>query len=428
MMLNEIDRKAAEEMIESLRNGVPPRRNVSRYAAGTAFVKSVRKRHLDGGIESGKIRFVNGSWGAGKTHFFRLLREEAFDTNLLVSTVELNAEQTPFNKFERVFYDIVRNITSPRMYYEGNLSTALPFGEVLRETLERTIGGNGDDAGAIAALKEELFQATGIDIDFRRVVGEYWNTFTSKSGDSVTLEDTRGTLLQWFEGEGKATEFRRDFGVQKMVTKENARLILTSLGRFLKWLGYGGLVILFDESETTHSTMRKSSLRQAHNNLLHLINEIDESEGLFLLYAAVPEFFTHPKHGITTYGALAARIGLPEPRPPRALDRVWNLDAVQSSVADYQDAASKIREIFMVAYCDDEGTFVSDERLRAHVAGLVAEHPEFANVSAWRMVITATVDLLDQSLEGDGDDLPAPPAHHATIMERPGMTDALGDD
>lgn len=412
--------KSAEEMIESLRKGVPPRRNVSRYAAGTDFVKSVRKRHLDGGISSGKIRFVNGSWGAGKTHFFRLLREEAFDANLLVSTVELNAEQTPFNKFERVFYDIIRNVTSPRMYQDGNLSSALPFGEVLREALERKSADAGGSPGVVDALKEELFQQTAIDIDFRRIVSEYWSSFAAESADPVVLENIRGTLLQWFEGEGQATALRRDFGVQKMVTKENARLILTSLGQFVKWLGYGGLVILFDESEMTHSTMRKSSLKQAHNNLLHLINEIDESEGLFLLYAAVPEFFTDPKHGITIYGALAARIGAPEQRPPRALDRVWNLDAVETTTQDFQDAASRIRSIYLSAYPDDTGTVVGDDALRAHIDGIVAEHPEFANVSAWRVVITAAVDLLDQSLEGD--ELPAAPAHHASIMER------LGDD
>jgi hypothetical protein len=415
-----ITRKTAEEMIESLRKGVPPRRNVSWYAAGTDFVNSVRKRHLDGGIDSGKIRFVNGSWGSGKTHFFRLLREEAFDANLLVSTVELDAEQTPFNKFERVFYDIVRNITSPRMYEEGNLSAALPFGEVLREAFERKSAELGGDAGAVEALKEELFQQTGIDIDFRRVVGEYWSTFAAESGDPVVLENTRGTLLQWFEGEGQATMFRREFGVQKMVTKENARLVLTSLGQFVRWLGYGGLVILFDESEMTHSTMRRSSLKQAHNNLLHLINEIDESEGLFLLYAAVPEFFTDPKHGITIYGALAARIGAPAQRPPRALDRVWNIDAMATTVEDFQSAASRVREIYVAAYPDGADSVVSDDKLRSHMTAVVAEHPEFANVSAWRVVITATVDLLDHSLEGG--ELPTPPTHHASIMER------LGDD
>lgn len=416
-MLSELSGNAAKEMTESLRKGVPPRRNVSWYAAGTDFVKSVRRRHLDGGIESGKIRFVHGSWGSGKTHFFRLLREEAFDAGLLVSTVELSAEQTPFNKFERVFYDIVRNITSPRMYAEGNLHAALPFGEVL-EARSVELGG---DPAAVEALREALFQQTGIDIDFRRVIGEYWSTFTAEAGDPVALENTRGMLLQWFEGEGQPTVFRREFGVQKMVTKDNARIILSSLGQFVKWLGYGGLVILFDESEMTHSTMRKSSLKQAHNNLLYLINEIDESEGLFLIYAAVPEFFTDERHGIKAYGALVARIGAPEQRPPRALDRVWNIDAIETTVADYQDAASRVRRIYLAAYPDAGDRVLTDEALRSHLAGLVAEHPEFASISTWRVVITAVVDLLDQSLE-EGGEPPPPPQHHATILER------LGDD
>src|SRR5688572_5086400 len=133
----ELDRRTAEDIIESLRRGVPPRKGVSAYAAGTEFVEAVRRRHLDAGIESGKIRFVNGSWGAGKTHFFRLLREHAFEANILVSTVELTSDQTPFNKFERVLFEIVRNITSPEMYRDGHLSEALPFGEVLREALDR---------------------------------------------------------------------------------------------------------------------------------------------------------------------------------------------------------------------------------------------------------------------------------------------------
>jgi hypothetical protein len=107
--------------------------------------------------------------------------------------------------------------------------------------------------------------------------------------------------MQWFEGEGQATAFRRDFGVQKMVKKENARIFLASLGKFVRWLGFRGLLVLLDESEMSHSTMRKSSLRDAHNNLLHLINEAESVGGLFLLYAAVPEFFDDPKFGIKTF-------------------------------------------------------------------------------------------------------------------------------
>ena len=76
----------ALEVIESLRKGIPPKRYTSHYTAGTEdFLKKVRSFHLESASTRGKLRFVSGSWGAGKTHFLRLLREEAFDAKYLVS-------------------------------------------------------------------------------------------------------------------------------------------------------------------------------------------------------------------------------------------------------------------------------------------------------------------------------------------------------
>jgi len=61
--------------------------------------------------------------------------------------------------------------------------------------------------------------------------------------------------------------------------------------------GYQGLLIEFDEAEMAYSTMRKAALREAHNNLLSLINNIEMIPGLFLIYATTPDFFNDPKHG-----------------------------------------------------------------------------------------------------------------------------------
>jgi len=420
MTIAGIDKRTAEEIIESLRSGVPPRRGVSAYATGTEFVEKVRKRHLDRGIESGKIRFVNGSWGAGKTHFFRLLREHAFEANLLVSTVELTADQTPFNKFERVLYEVVRNITSPSMYQNGNLSEALPFGEVLRDALDSRAAEMDSRATAAESLAVEVMQREDLDIYFRRVVAAYWKTFTAEETELSALAEQRGSLLQWFEGEGQSTALRRDFGIQKMVTKENARIILNSLGPFVKWLGFAGLLILLDESEMTHSTMRKASLKQAHNNLLHLINEVGETEGIFLLYTAVPEFFSDQRTGIIQYGALAARIGQPADKAPAALDKIWNIDKLENSDAHFLEAASKIRALYLVAYDDAKDDVIDEDALRLHVEGLVQQHPEFASVSPWRMVITGVIQVLDRSVEGD--EIPSPAAHNKSILA------ALQDD
>ncbi len=416
MTLSDIGHAEAAEVIESLRKGIPPRRYVSSYTSGTeGFLNKVRAYHLEGSSTRGKIRFVSGSWGSGKTHFLRLLREQAFDAGYLVSTVELNADSTPFNKFEQVFFDIVRNITSPEMYREGQMDFAAPFGEVLRRTLlgAPTCGDDAVSHDRLTELKDRLFAAEDIDIDLRRAVSQFWETYLPEGGDRATLENARGRLLQWFAGEGTIGMYR-PLGIQKIVSRANARLMLQSLSRFITHIGYRGLVILFDEAEMSYSTMRKSNLKQAHNNLLHLINSIDESDGLFLIYATTPDFYIDERHGITIYGALAQRIGKPDDRPPRPLDRIWNLDFVQTAMEDYLNAASRIRQIYLAA--DSTVSVPGDGELREYVKKLVEAHPEFSRVSTWRVVITGTVELLDASAQGER--LPAADKLHEDIMDK----------
>jgi hypothetical protein len=414
MSVEGLDEATALKIIQSLESGIPPERGVSLYATGTDFAEKVRDRHLSRPIGAGKIRFVSGNWGAGKTHFFRLLREYAFEQDLLVSNVQLSSEQTPFNKFEKVFFEIVRKIASPTMYRTGNLSAALPFGQVLWEVLHHWTEKHGSKHAAIEALSSELMQQTDIDIDFRRVVVAYWKTFEDDGRADDVVADIQGTLMQWFQGEGQATVLRRNFGVQKMVKKENARIFLASLGKFVRWLGFRGLLVLLDESEMSHSTMRKSSLRDAHNNLLHLINDAETVEGLVLLYAAVPEFFDDPKYGIKTYGALAQRIGTLEAKPPKSLDKVWNIDHLAKEENAFAEAAGKIRGIYEVAYADEAASLPSVAKLSKHIMGVVAEHPEFSRVSSWRVAITATIEALNWALEGD--ELPRPIDHRRSIV------------
>lgn len=361
-----------------------------------------------------------GSWGAGKTHFFRLLREQAFAHGYLVSTVELSAHETPFNKFERVMYAIVGGIASPDT--AAGMRSSAPFGDVLQEALQRC-GAATDMAGAVNQAKSALFADTEIDIDVRRVVGAYWDTFTSDAEDAIALEERRGLLLQWFAGEAHKPTMRKEFDVQKVVGKENARVILSSLVALVRHLGFKGLVVLFDESEMAHSTMSRSNLKQAHNNLLHLINEVSEVPGLFVVYAAVPQFFTDDRTGIRIYGALAGRIGTPPDYPPRALDKVWNLDAVVPTEDDFEAAATKILGIYRRAYPDEQDELIDEAELRSRIAQVVGEHSPYAATSRWRVVIKETTKLLDLSLEG----IPLPdPA--TSYRETVSLLEQMGDD
>lgn len=397
----------ATQVVESLRKGIPPQRGVDLYSVGNEkLMEGVKKFHLSGIAERGIIRFVSGSWGAGKTHFFRQLRETAFQNDCLVSNVELDVSSAALNKFQSVFAAIIRQMATPSYYSKHTILEAAPFGTVVRESLAWLATGTRKVGNEIpyehyTKATEALMSDHGIDIDFKKMIQKYWETFLPEAPDPAIVEQTRGEILQWFNGEGTVGAFRKRFGVSKIVSKENAKLMLQSLAGFVRLSGYRGLLILFDEAEQAYSVMRKSALREAHNNLLSLINNIEWLPGLFLIYATTPDFYTDPKHGIVIYGALSGRIGKPEERHPRALDTIWNLDAVETKLENYQEAAGKIRTVYALAYPEAKSILPDEEAIAQKVAELFRIHPSLAAVRFWRLLVTALIADFDDHLEGE---------------------------
>lgn len=402
-----INKAIANQIIESLRRGLPPQRGTRHYAVGhEKLLNGIRKRHLEGLSDKGIFRFVSGSWGAGKTHFFRLIREEAFESNCLVSVVELNVNEAPLNKFERVFFQIVRNIVTPNYFAGEAQSSVAPFGIVLREALVYlSMGKHAQPAEVtnddLTAASGKLMACEAIDIDFRKIVKLYWDTYLTEAPDPAIMDQKRDELLQWFSGEGSIGQWRKTHGVNKIVGKDNAKLMLQSLASFIQLVGYKGLVILFDEAEMSYSIMRKSALRDAQNNLLHLLNNVSELAGLFLIYATTPDFYTDPKHGIVIYGALAGRIGSPSDRPPKALENVWNLNALDFELEQYQEAAKKIRDVYLVADPEVASEILTEIKLKACISQVYEAHPRLSQVKFWRILTATTVRLLDDSVDGE---------------------------
>lgn len=401
------DRTTATHVIEALRKGIPPRHGVGLYSVGhEKLLDGISKYHLTGIEDQGIIRFLSGSWGSGKTHFFRLVRELAFKNDCLVSNVELNVHEAALDKFERVFYSIISNVMTP-LYYEEDMSQeAAPFGQVVRESLAYLAIGQREIGAEIThdeytRASQVLMADRGIDIDFKKMIQHYWETFLPEAAEPSIQEQTRAEVLQWFSGEGTVGSYRRRFGVTKIVSKDNAKLMLRSLAAFVRLSGYKGLVILFDEAEQAYSIMRTSQLKDAQNNLLSLINNIEGLTGIYMIYATTPDFYSDPKKGIVIYGALAGRIGKPEDRPPRALQNVWNFDAEETALADYVTAAKKIRQVYLKAHPGAEGEIPNDAEVEGFVDTLFQQHPSFSGVRFWRVLVTALVAHFDDIIGGD---------------------------
>ena len=336
----------------------------------------------------------------------------AYEKGCLVSNVELGKDSATLNHFESVFAAIVKAITSKTAFEAEDDAGMSPFGRVLKEAA-CALGGFGAAItlmpDALAAAREKLMRSADIDIDFKKMTYKYWETFLTDSGDIANMEQSRGEILQWFSGEaGNTAVYRKKFDISKHVKRENAKELLHSLAAFIKLAGYKGLVILFDEAEASYSAMRKATLRDAHNNLLALINTADELEGLFLIYATTPDFFNDPKHGIDVYGALAGRIGKPQiDVHPRARHVIWNLDAIQTELADYQGAAVKLRQVYLDAYPDSEGAIPAAPAIEKYVRELKDNHSEHAQISFWRVVVQGVIRLFDDCADGVAPAAPA---------------------
>ncbi len=402
-----MEQRLALSVIESLRKGVPPQRGTDIYSVGyEKLIEGIKRHHLKGIEDRGIIRFISGSWGAGKTHFFRLLRDITFKERCLVSNVELSVNDAPLNKFERVFYGVIRNVTTPSVYHEDAPTESAPFGRVVRESLLYLGAQDSLDSGELnhesySKALQKLMADQGIDIDFKKMIQRYWETYLPEAADAAIQDQVRAEILQWFSGEGAIGAYRKRFGVNKMINKDNAKLMLQSLASFVRLSGYRGLVILFDEAEQSYSIMRKSALKDAQNNLLSLINNIEAIPGLFLIYATTPEFYTNPRYGIVIYGALAGRIGRPEERSPRALNTIWNLDALETSIDEYESASKKIRAVYLKSYPEDAENIPDDNEVEKFVDDLFDEHPSLSAVRFWRVLVTALVTHFDDRLEGD---------------------------
>jgi hypothetical protein len=401
------EQETCGNIINQLRNGVPPELGVERYSVGhEKLIEDFKKHVLAAAKTTGMIRYVSGSWGNGKTHLFRLLRNAAYDDGFVVSYVQLSHDETPLSNFQKVFSSIIRQVSTPELLEDVMTKrNQTPFGDLLHEAVFFLSTGVRDTAAPLTAEQyhtacQKVAADRGLDNDLRKLIGLYWQTYLPDTDDEVASQNRREELMQWFSGEGRLSFWQKQYGLMKIVSKDNAKRLLESLGEFVRLAGYNGMLILFDEAEQSYSQMTRTVLRVAQDNLLSLVNNMDGLSGMVMIYATTPDFFSDPKHGVKTYGALEQRIGQPTETPPRALDRVWNVDAAIYDTQAYYTVAHKVRDLYATARPESAAMLPEDADIDRFVSESYEAHSPSSQVSFWRELITMLVTRLDDAADG----------------------------
>ena len=101
----------ARVIIEGLRKGIVPTEYVSFFTVGRQNWLKFVEEDLDNfiGEGGGKVRFINGDYGDGKTHFMSVIRQLALQKNYASSFVVLT-RAVPIHKFEMIYQEIVSQL------------------------------------------------------------------------------------------------------------------------------------------------------------------------------------------------------------------------------------------------------------------------------------------------------------------------------
>jgi len=225
-----VNRKA----IRSLRVGIVPSSHVLNLTVGFDphhEILDKEFKRLKFGIHQPFV--IGGEWGSGKTNLLSYIREYALEQNVAVAYINLNGRSAAINHPQKLYHRIVADIRLPGL--EDNGITCL-LGSIKDSPLERKTS----EWVSLLGHHSELAQALGsfINEDY------HWS-----------FQVILGSDLSWAEYSYK---------------KVKAIKRLDDLGSYLKYLGYAGLMIQFDELESVVQLWNIASRRSAYNTLNYL--------------------------------------------------------------------------------------------------------------------------------------------------------------
>jgi BREX system ATP-binding protein BrxC/D len=291
-----------------------------------------------------ELQFVFGPYGRGKSHFLRTVEDVARDHRLVTAYVDCRAGQSPFREI-RETYRMIASAMSVENTEEG-LSPACGITKLIEESIHdlrveearEKLEDIRSDNQLVADFRN-LVYAFGMTVlrgEASRGLGEDLNAILT---DSPTYRVSVGALYR------EHKELPRPLG---KLGRRNSGQWLRSLLSLPRALGYQGFVILFDETEKTHSFHRLGSKKQ-QKHLANLRNFVDYMavgafNGCAIYYAVVEDFIVLAREQLEALSQRIERLRIPDVdyRNPRA---VWvSLDELTEPSTDSPAFYEKLAE------------------------------------------------------------------------------------
>lgn len=373
-------------------NGTPPEIGVSHINVGNesylTLIEDIYIQDVLKDTDGSSFKLVQGTYGAGKSHFLYCVRDLAWRHNLLASFVTISPKETPLNKPLNVYQAVARQLEVARKSDESDPVRGID--DILRRTVDARVADKGVD-DTKAWIDSEIGRAPIDQRSFRQAVIKYMHAVIDKNNGSER------NMAAWLRGEGLPVAQAKDEGIYEVPSNDNGFSMLRSLVQMVVRLGYEGSVLLFDEAERRLSVEKKPTkgTQEAMDHLRELVDLCGRSElpRTLILYAVTPAFC---ENILPEYPALQQRLGSPlqylsahNPRAPMIDLEALDLDPRQLLSA----VGMRLAAVFEAAYDFAPGEHVIRDNLEPLVRTVTEEQLE---MSHRRLFVKLWIRLLDE--------------------------------
>lgn len=405
-----LERRAARDVIDALRQGVVPEKNLELLVVGQEAARDHLVELLDE-VQGNKsaFKFIRGPYGAGKTFLCSWLKQYALENEFVVSTINIGPDQ-PLSDLPVFFSGVINGLRTPEKRDSCALTDVLESWLLAIHRKTAQIEGlNAFDRTTKerlmplveARIESELSGLSSIEPCFSPALRAFYHA------NIVRDQVTASAAVAWLSGSrSMSAKSLSDIGVRGYLESNQVFPRMRALLEVIGGSRFKGLLLMVDELELVRKFPHARQREQALETLRLLIDETGKNglPGCLLIFTGTDTFFDDDRTGLKSYEALDNRVAVPEGpngfvsvRQPVIRLEGLNRDRLLSVV-------SKVRDIHGVAYTWNSADNVSDDFLNK----IVQEWTSFGDESVARKprpVLREFIHILDVCEENRGVNL-----------------------
>jgi hypothetical protein len=311
-----VPKRIAKALIDSLKAGVVPRIGLENVLVGRSAEINALLDDIETVKEGGaSFRFIVGNYGSGKSFMLQIMKNYAMDKGFVIVDADMSPERRlagTGGQGVATYKELIRNMSTKTKSEGGALQLVIEkWISKIKMEVFREFGLEECDPFFKKKVEYKITETIQeIDelvhgFEFGQIIRTYWKAYND--GD----EEKKQLVMKWLRGEyTMKTEAREELAVRVIIDDSSWYDYLKVMALFIVKAGFGGLMVMIDETVNLYKISHAVSRNNNYEKLLTIFNDTMQGKAKYIgfILGGTPQSITDIRRGVYSYEALQSRL------------------------------------------------------------------------------------------------------------------------